>query len=114
LGPKEHDQAVAVISHLPHLVASVLAGCAPATALPLAAGGWRDTTRVASGDPHLWRQILSQNRFHVLHALDKFCHDLTEFRRALAYNDRDRIEQLLAQGQAVRESASKINRTLAT
>jgi prephenate dehydrogenase len=114
IGPKEHDQAVAAISHLPHLVASVLAACAPQSALPLAAGGWRDTTRVASGDPHLWRQILSQNRFHVLHALDKFCHELTDFRRALAYNDRDKIEQLLAQGKLARESASKPNRTEAT
>jgi prephenate dehydrogenase len=106
LGPKEHDQAVAAISHLPHLVSSVLAACSPQSALPLAAGGWRDTTRVAGGDPHLWRQILSQNRFHVLHALDKFCHELTEFRRALAYNDRDRIEQLLVQGKQVRDSAA--------
>jgi prephenate dehydrogenase len=110
LGPKEHDQAVAAISHLPHLVASVLAASVPQSALPLAAGGWRDTTRVASGDPHLWRQILSQNRFHVLHALDKFCHELTDFRRALAYNDRDKIEQLLTQGKQVRESTGKRNR----
>ena len=108
LGAKEHDQAVAAISHLPHLVASVLAACAPQAALPLAAGGWRDTTRVASGDPHLWRQILSQNRFHVLHALDKFCHELSDFRRALTYNDRDKIEQLLSQGKLVRDDASKI------
>lgn len=107
LAPKEHDQAVAAISHLPHLVASMLAVTTPPSALPLAAGGWRDTTRVASGNPYLWQQILSQNRFNILQALDKFSRELSEFRRALTYNDRTKLEELLQHAKTIRDATTK-------
>jgi prephenate dehydrogenase len=107
VGAKEHDQAVAAISHLPHLVASALAAATSPAALPLAAGGWHDTTRIAASDPRLWQQILSQNRFNVLQTLDVFSQELAEFRRALTYNDRSRIEQLLEKGKTIRQWKSK-------
>ena len=56
----------------------------PPQDLVLAATGWRDTTRVASGDVELWRQILTENRGHVLQSLDKFEKVLSAFRQALA------------------------------
>ena len=58
----EHDEALAATSHLPHLIASALALATPKDLLPLAASGWRDTTRIAGGDPELWRAIFDANR----------------------------------------------------
>ncbi|MGE3776846.1 MAG: prephenate dehydrogenase [Pirellulaceae bacterium] len=100
--PQEHDQAMAAISHLPHVVAAALAAVTPAESLPLAAGGWRDTTRIAGGDAILWRQILSQNRWNVLQALDQFLEELSAYRRALTYDDGDQLEKLLERGRAIR------------
>ena len=83
MSPKDHDRSVAAISHMPHLVASALAAATPAEELQLASTGWLDTTRIASGDPELWRQILVENRGGVLKSLDKFEKVLASFRRAL-------------------------------
>ncbi len=100
----EHDQAVATVSHLPHLVASALAAGTPPDQLLLAAGGWRDTTRVAAGDVELWRQILTDNRVHVLQALSSFEKVLSEFRDALERNEAAAITRLLASGKQNRDS----------
>ncbi len=71
MSPDEHDQSLAAISHLPHLVAAAVAATTPAELVSLAGGGWLDTTRVAAGDPALWQQILLTNQAHVLAALDR-------------------------------------------
>ena len=102
--PDEHDQAVAEISHLPHLLASALAAAAAPQDLVLAAKGWRDTTRVASGDVELWRQILTENRRHVLQSLDNFEKVLSEFRQALEGNDPAELVRLLETGKRNRDT----------
>jgi prephenate dehydrogenase len=101
---KAHDQAVASISHVPHLIASVVAETTLPDALSLVAGGWLDATRVASGDPALWTQILSQNRFNVLESLGQVEASLAEFRRALVYNDLCLLRKLLETGKKVRDA----------
>jgi prephenate dehydrogenase len=101
--PQAHDQAVASVSHVPHLMASVLASTTRPDSLPLAAGGWMDTTRVAAGDPALWTQILSQNRFNVLQSLQVVEESLAKFRRALVYNDIPSLRKLLEAGKKVRD-----------
>jgi prephenate dehydrogenase len=100
----EHDAAVSNVSHLPHLVASALAAMTPPDQLQLAAGGWRDTTRVAAGDVELWRQILADNRVHVLQSLGSFEKVLSEFRDAIQRNDAAAITRLLASGKQNRDS----------
>ena len=71
-----HDQVVAVISHVPHLAAATLMGLASdraeehAALLRLAAGGFRDMTRIASGHPAIWLDICAENRPAILSALD--------------------------------------------
>lgn len=102
--PADHDRAVATVSHLPHLLASALAAATPADDLPLAATGWLDTTRVAGGDPELWRQILSDNRDAVLKALGKFEKVLAAFRAALERNDRRQLVDLLEAGKQRRDA----------
>jgi len=106
MSPDEHDRAVAEISHLPHLLASALAAAADRQDLILAAGGWRDTTRVAAGDVELWRQIFCENRRHVLQSLDKFEKVLSAFRQALEGNDPAELVRLLQLGKSNRDSVA--------
>jgi len=106
MSPDEHDRAVAEISHLPHLLASALAAAADRQDLILAAGGWRDTTRVAAGDVELWRQIFCENRRHVLQSLDKFEKVLSAFRQALEGNDPAELVRLLQRGKRNRDSVA--------
>jgi len=102
--PQDHDQAVASISHLPHVIASALAANTPTEDLCLAAGGWLDTTRIAAADAELWRQILSDNRRNVLKSLTKFEKVLAKYRRALENDDQNKLLQLLEAGKQHRES----------
>jgi prephenate dehydrogenase len=84
LDPAAHDEALALTSHLPHAVAAALAATVPPEALGLAAGAYRDGTRVAGADAALWAAIFRENRAPLLHALDLFEAQLAAFRRALA------------------------------
>jgi len=104
LSPADHDQAVAMTSHATHVIATVLAVATEAEQLPLAASGWQDTTRIAAGDPPLWRQILLGNRQQVLKSLDKFEKVLSQFRTALENGDEESVEQLLHAGKNSRDS----------
>jgi prephenate dehydrogenase len=104
LSPEVHDQSVAAISHLPHLVASALAANTSASHLPLAGGGWRDTTRVAAGDAELWRQILLDNRQALLPCLDRFLQTLDTFRAALRDGDSAALRRLLEAGKEIRDA----------
>jgi prephenate dehydrogenase len=83
LDPQTHDNYVAQISHLPHLVAAALVNHTTAEARELAGGGFRDTTRVASGSPELWMEILAANADPVMKNIDDLINQLLDFRRAL-------------------------------
>jgi prephenate dehydrogenase len=100
----EHDAAVAVTSHVPHLVASALAASTPAELTNLVAGGWLDTTRIASGDAELWRQILLANRDHSLQALANFEKVLAQLRDALSTRDGDALARILEAGKKIRDT----------
>ncbi len=102
--PDAHDAAVAAVSHTPHVVASALAAATPRQHLPLAGSGWSDTTRVAAGEPGLWRQILLQNRRHVLKTLDDFAQALAQLRHALESQDGGQLEQRLDAGKQTRDA----------
>jgi prephenate dehydrogenase len=102
--PDAHDAAVARTSHLPHLVASALAAATPGGLVSLTAGGWRDTTRVAAGDPELWRQILLSNAGHTLSALADFERVLEQFRSALQAGDGKPLAELLQHGKTCRDA----------
>ena len=70
--PSKHDEILALVSHLPHLVASSLAGVIDEKHWKFAASGLRDTTRIASGDPELWLSISKQNKQKIIEALRCF------------------------------------------
>jgi prephenate dehydrogenase len=101
----EHDRALATTSHLPHLVASAIAGATPEGYLKLTASGWLDTTRIAAGDPLLWRQIMLSNRADLLASLDRFSNLLGEWREALERGDAVALERLLAEAKRIRDAA---------
>jgi prephenate dehydrogenase len=105
MGAAAHDAAVARVSHLPHVVAAALAAAAVADdpgVLELAAGGFRDTTRVAGGSPGLWCEILMENRAAVLAALAGFEAAAAGFRAALAAGDAAALTTMLEAGRVAR------------
>jgi prephenate dehydrogenase len=102
--PEAHDRALALTSHLPHLAASALSGLLPPELHELAATGFRDTTRVAAGDPVLWTGIFLQNRQAVLDALALLADRLEGLRTALATQDRAKLDDLLAQAKRNRDA----------
>ena len=104
MGPEEHDQALALTSHLPHLVAAALAGVLPPELHELTATGFRDCTRVAAGDPELWSAIFLQNRPALADALGLIQDRLLDFKRALLAADRPTLDALLAQARKVRDA----------
>ncbi len=107
LSPEAHDRALALTSHLPHLVASALAGVLPPEWAGLTAAGFRDTTRVAAGDPALWAAIFEANRADLLEALGRLDGRLAEFRRALEGSDRAAIVELLNAGRRARATLNE-------
>lgn len=109
LTPEEHDLMVAVVSHLPHLLAAALVNTAaefnqryPGT-LALAAGGFHDTTRVAMGSPVLWREIFATNRESLLGVLKTMSTELAAFTTALAAGEMAEVEARLKRATVVRK-----------
>jgi prephenate dehydrogenase len=87
LDPLAHDEALALTSHLPHVISAALASTVPPPLLPVAGGAYRDGTRVAGSDPALWVGILCENRAAVLRALEQFESELQICRKALEADD---------------------------
>ncbi len=108
LPAERHDQVVAVISHVPHLTAATLMGLASdrgeehAALLRLAAGGFRDMTRIASGQPTIWLDICAENRPAILSALDDLIGGLAQMRMVVDTDDRGELHRLLAKAREAR------------
>jgi prephenate dehydrogenase len=103
LAPEEHDRAVARTSHVPHLLASLVAARlaeAPEQHLALSGQGVRDVTRVAAGDPELYGQIVTANSEAVLDLLGEVRAQLDTLITAVSGADRPGLEALLQQGVA--------------
>lgn len=102
-GPEEHDQAVARTSHLPHLLAALVAGRltdAPRSHLALSGQGVRDVTRIAAGDPGLWQQIVTANTAALAGLLHDVRDDVDTLLRALSEGDGDAVGAVLDRGVA--------------
>ncbi len=96
LGPREHDDALARVSHLPHALACLLMNLPARGDLDLAATGFADMTRLAAGDPEMWRDIFLSNRKAMMEAVDGFSRSLARFRALLDSADARAIEGFLA------------------
>lgn len=103
LDPAQHDDLVALVSHVPHLTAATLMGLADRRSeqhlalLRMAAGGFRDMTRIASGSPTIWLDICEQNKDAITRGLDSLIEGLSEIRGIVSSSDRvallDRLER---------------------
>jgi prephenate dehydrogenase len=108
LAPERHDALVAVISHVPHLTAATLMGLAATGAeehgalLRLAAGGFRDMTRIAAGHPGIWPDICVENRAAITEVLARLEEGLAAMRAVVAEGDRDALLANLERARAAR------------
>lgn len=108
LAPERHDLLVAEVSHVPHLTAATLMRVADARSeehralLRLAAGGFRDMTRIAAGHPGIWPDVCGENREAVTAGLDRLIEALTEIRSIVDADDRDALLARLEAARAAR------------
>jgi len=115
--PEQHDALVAVVSHVPQLAATTLMNVAAEGAdehqllLRLAAGGFRDMTRIAAGHPAIWPDICVANRDAILTALDAYRASLDDVRRLVEQTDGDALLATLERGRAARRNLPVGRRT---
>ena len=106
-----HDRVLAIVSHLPHLIAFTICGTADDLAdesrqevVNFAASGFRDFTRIAASDPVMWRDIFLNNREAVLEMLQRFMEDAQAMARAIRWGDAAYIEDKVERGRKIRRS----------
>jgi len=102
---------MAIVSHMPHLIAFTICGTAVdlagetnAEVLQFAASGFRDFTRIAASDPVMWRDIFLNNREALLEMLARFTEDAQAMARAVRWGDGAYIEGKIERGRAIRQS----------
>lgn len=101
----EHDRHVAHVSHLPHAMAVLLLQlAAQRDGLTVASTGFKDMTRLASGDPKIWLDIFTTNRQAILEALDDLDQELSSFRHMLSENQDKPLLELLSQSKKARDT----------
>jgi cyclohexadieny/prephenate dehydrogenase len=111
MDPVTHDKVVAIVSHLPHLIAFTICGTADDLAeetkeavLKFAASGFRDFTRIAASDVDMWRDVFLNNREAVLEMLSRFSEDAHAFGRAIRRGEAGFIEDRIERGRKIRRS----------
>ncbi len=102
--PLAHDRAVGRVSHLPHVLAALLVELQGQGDLELAGGGFLDTTRIASGDPAMWREIILTNRKAILDAIDDADERLMHLRDLIELGDGRGIERYLRRAKRRRDA----------
>ncbi len=121
MDPEHHDRVVAIVSHLPHLIAFTICGTADdlaqeggadasrAEVLKFAAAGFRDFTRIAASDPVMWRDIFLNNRDALLEMLARFTEDSQAMARAVRWGDGAYIEDRINRGRAIRRGLIELH-----
>ncbi|WMT86653.1 prephenate/arogenate dehydrogenase family protein [Pelagibacterium sp. 26DY04] len=108
---EHHDLVVAIVSHVPHLIAYNIVGTADdletvtkSEVIKFSAGGFRDFTRIAASDPVMWRDVFLTNRDAVLEMLGRFLEDLSVLQRAVRVGDGEALETLFTRTRDIRRS----------
>ena len=118
LTPEEHDEATAAVSHLPHVIAAALVNLVNDTdderaiKKTIAAGGFKDITRIASGSPTMWQHIFLSNKDAVLKLIDEYQTQLDKFKCVIAGSDAEGIMSLWTKAKDYRDSLTIPNSTL--
>jgi cyclohexadieny/prephenate dehydrogenase len=109
MSPDHHDLALAITSHLPHLIAyNIVATAADleevtnSEVIKYSAGGFRDFTRIAASDPIMWRDVFLNNKEAVLEMLGRFSEDLSALQRAIRWSDGEQLLTLFTRAREIR------------
>jgi cyclohexadieny/prephenate dehydrogenase len=111
MDPEHHDKVLAIVSHLPHLIAYTIVDTATnletdlqSEVIQFSASGFRDFTRIAASDPVMWRDVFLANREAVLEMLQRFTEDLTALQRAIRRGEGDKLQELFTRTRAIRRA----------
>lgn len=111
MDPAHHDMVLAIVSHLPHIIAYNIVGTADdleavtkSEVIKYSASGFRDFTRLAASDPTMWRDVCLHNKDAILEMLARFSEDLSALQRAIRWGDGDRLFDLFTRTREVRRS----------
>jgi cyclohexadieny/prephenate dehydrogenase len=111
MDPAHHDMVLAIVSHLPHIIAYNIVGTADdletvtkSEVIKYSASGFRDFTRLAASDPTMWRDVCLHNKDAILEMLARFSEDLASLQRAIRWGDGDKLQELFTRTRAVRRS----------
>jgi len=108
LTPEEHDRVVASVSHLPQLIAVSLINSLPEEqTIHLAAGGFRDITRIASSAFNIWEPVIQNNKIEILNALERFEHQIKTIKTAIINDDVKALQEAFENAAAVRDEIPK-------
>ncbi|MGX9181925.1 prephenate/arogenate dehydrogenase family protein [Mesorhizobium sp. BHbdii] len=111
MDPQHHDMTLAIVSHLPHIIAYNIVGTAEdletvtkSKVIKYSASGFRDFTRLAASDPTMWRDVCLHNRDAILEMLARFSEDLASLQRAIRWGEGDKLFGLFTRTRALRRS----------
>lgn len=111
MDPEHHDKVLAIVSHLPHIIAYNIVGTADdletvteSEVIKYSASGFRDFTRLAASDPTMWRDVCLHNKEAILEMLARFSEDLASLQRAIRWGDGDKLFDLFTRTRAIRRS----------
>lgn len=111
MDPEHHDLVLAIVSHLPHLIAYNIVGTADdletvtkSEVIKYSASGFRDFTRLAASDPTMWRDVCLNNKDAILEMLARFSEDLAALQRAIRWGDGDALFKLFTHTRGIRRS----------
>lgn len=111
MDPQHHDKVLAIVSHLPHIIAYNIVGTADdletvteSEVIKYSASGFRDFTRLAASDPTMWRDICMHNKDAILEMLARFSEDLAYLQRAIRWGEGDKLFELFTRTRDVRRS----------
>jgi cyclohexadieny/prephenate dehydrogenase len=106
-----HDMTLAIVSHLPHIIAYNIVGTADdletvtkSEVIKYSASGFRDFTRLAASDPTMWRDVCLHNKDAILEMLARFSEDLASLQRAIRWGDGEKLFDLFTRTRAIRRS----------
>ena len=109
MDPAHHDMVLAIVSHLPHIIAYNIVGTADdletvtkSEVIKYSASGFRDFTRLAASDPTMWRDVCLYNKDAILEMLARFSEDLSSLQRAIRWGDGDTLFNLFTRTRAIR------------
>jgi len=104
LSPDTHDKIVSEISHLPHMVVFTILSSIDQKSLKLASSGFFDTTRIASSDAKIWKDIAISNRYEILKSINKFKKELTTLEKSIRRKDSKKLLSIFNNAKKKREN----------